>query len=172
MKNIRYEVYEDNGGGVHMFVLDGERTVGAYTNLEYPWTGKATVRDMIEQLNADPDAWMLWEPSDLPEGIDSADDLRSEIEESDEMVAWGCAGGIINLDRHAMGHNARVLLGAQLEYVVALVGGDRDGETLAEFDDEADAIRYAQAYYAKHDGEFDPVCGGVGVFCDGEVVEF
>lgn len=48
-------------------------------------------------------------------------------------------------------------------YTVYWIGGDRDGETLAEFDDENDAIRFACRFHDDHEDEFDPVCGGVGI---------
>ena len=51
----------------------------------------------------------------------------------------------------------------RVEYVVFITGGDKDGEELARFDKERDAIKFAREYYAEHEDEFDPVCGGVAI---------
>ena len=57
-------------------------------------------------------------------------------------------------------------------YIVHWVGGARDGETLAEFDDEYEAIKFARKFSEEHEEEFDPFCGGVGINNpDGNVVE-
>ena len=57
-------------------------------------------------------------------------------------------------------------------YSVTWVGGNRDGEVLANFGAEQDAIRFAQAFQAEHEDEFDAVCGGVSIEDDlGNTVE-
>lgn len=48
-------------------------------------------------------------------------------------------------------------------YVVYWTGGERDGETLGEFDSEAEAIKFAREFQKQHEAEFDPSCGGVGI---------
>lgn len=50
-----------------------------------------------------------------------------------------------------------------MKYEVFWVAGKRDGETLATFDDVADAINFASDFWGKHENEFDEVCGGVAI---------
>jgi len=58
-------------------------------------------------------------------------------------------------------------------YTVYWVAGERDGETLAEFSIEAEAIMFAKKFYEEHEGEFDPCCGGVGIEDErGRIVEW
>lgn len=54
-------------------------------------------------------------------------------------------------------------------YRVYWVGGEKDGQPVAYFDREADALHFAEKYSAEHEEEFDPVCGGLMVINpDGE----
>lgn len=56
-------------------------------------------------------------------------------------------------------------------FTVYWIGGSRDGETIAEFESEYDAEKFAAEYYDEHEDEFDPVCGGVSVMdSDGDLV--
>lgn len=57
-------------------------------------------------------------------------------------------------------------------YEVVWVAGEHDGETIASFETEADAIQFAKKFMKEHEEEFDPVCGGVAIYDPtGEVVE-
>lgn len=49
------------------------------------------------------------------------------------------------------------------KYVVYWVGGEKDGETLREFDTELKAIEFAKEYRKEHEDEFDPTWGGTGI---------
>ena len=58
-------------------------------------------------------------------------------------------------------------------YEVFWVGGDRDGQTLGEFEEKIDAIRFAKAFEKEHEGEFDELCGGVSIVGpDGHCIEW
>lgn len=46
-------------------------------------------------------------------------------------------------------------------YRVVFVGGDRDGEIIAAFDDERASILFAYRFYSENENDFDPVCGGL-----------
>lgn len=48
-------------------------------------------------------------------------------------------------------------------YAVYLVGGERDGEELAKFGSETEAVDFARQYSRDHEADFDPVCGGVAI---------
>lgn len=48
-------------------------------------------------------------------------------------------------------------------YTVYWIAGERDGETLAEFASEAEAIMFAKKFIEEHEDEFDAFCGGVGI---------
>lgn len=59
------------------------------------------------------------------------------------------------------------------EFTVYWIGGDRDGEVLAVFEEEYDAERFAKSFEKEHEGEFDSFCGGVGINdADGNPVEW
>lgn len=49
------------------------------------------------------------------------------------------------------------------DYMVYWTGGERDGEELAHFDSEWEAIQFARKFEAEHADEFEPDCGGVGI---------
>lgn len=58
------------------------------------------------------------------------------------------------------------------QYEVIFVGAPKDGEVLATFNDEMDAIKFARQYWDDHKDEFDQVCGGVAIMDpDGHTVE-
>lgn len=50
-----------------------------------------------------------------------------------------------------------------MKYIVYWIGGKRDGEVLAEFSSEAEAVNYAKTFYNDNIEQFHPVWGGVGV---------
>lgn len=58
-------------------------------------------------------------------------------------------------------------------YTVFWVAGERDGETLGEFDTEQEAIKFAEEFLKQHEEEFDDLWGGVGITDpDGEEIEW
>jgi len=58
------------------------------------------------------------------------------------------------------------------KYKVYVTGGSNDGALLGLFDSENEAIKFARAYTAEHETEFDPVCGGLMIQdSDGNVIE-
>lgn len=50
-----------------------------------------------------------------------------------------------------------------MKYIAFWVAGKRDGETLATFDNELDAIKFANDFYSKNEDFFDPCFGGVEI---------
>lgn len=48
-------------------------------------------------------------------------------------------------------------------YTVYWIAGEKDGEILATFHDENDAIKFAKETYKQHEDEFDEVWGGIGI---------
>lgn len=58
-------------------------------------------------------------------------------------------------------------------YTVFWVAGERDGETLGEFDTEQETIKFAEEFQKQREGEFDNLWGGVGIADpDGEEIEW
>jgi len=53
-----------------------------------------------------------------------------------------------------------------VKYSVLWLGGDRDGETLGEFDNLEEAKSFAEKFRAEHEQEFDHYWGGVAVVDD------
>ena len=89
---------------------------------------------------------------ELEKAYDQLED-EMEYEDFDEyldsMLGQGRqkTGGLIEEDR----------------YEVFWVGGERDGETLFEADNEADAINKALELSQEHEDEFDPQFGGIAI---------
>lgn len=48
-------------------------------------------------------------------------------------------------------------------YDVFCIGGEKDGETIATFATEREAVEFAKKYTAEHETEFNPCWGGVGI---------
>jgi len=48
-------------------------------------------------------------------------------------------------------------------YTVFITGGKDDGKEIGWFEDEMDAIKFANAYMDENEDKLDPVCGGVCV---------
>lgn len=60
-----------------------------------------------------------------------------------------------------------------MKYIVFWVAGKRDGETLATFGNESEAIKFANDFFIKHENAFDPVCGGVAIADEkGNIIEY
>lgn len=58
------------------------------------------------------------------------------------------------------------------KYIVFFVGEPKDGETLATFEHELDAIEFARKYWQEHEQDFDPTWGGVSITDpEGNIVE-
>ena len=103
---ISYNIYEDNGGGVHMIVnTDGERHV--FVGLEND-AEPGIVMDMINQLKENPNAWKMWDGWD---GELSEASLADEIAENDYLIAWGESGSVEMIDCDRMGFAGRHALG-------------------------------------------------------------
>lgn len=50
-----------------------------------------------------------------------------------------------------------------MTFNVCWLGGRKDGEVIESFDDELEAVEFADWYVAEHDIEFHPVWGGIAV---------
>lgn len=48
-------------------------------------------------------------------------------------------------------------------YTVFWVGGELDGKTIATFDTEREAIKFAKGFFENHENEFHAVWGGVAI---------
>ena len=52
-------------------------------------------------------------------------------------------------------------------------GEHTDGETLATFDNERDAIAFAERFWNENEERFDPMCGGAAIADEnGNIVEW
>ena len=49
------------------------------------------------------------------------------------------------------------------EYTVFWIGGEKDGQTIATFATEREAVEFAKQFRNEHEAEFNPVWGGVGI---------
>ena len=67
---MKYEVYENNGGGVTLAILNDDcEPVALFENWEYGDRGD--LADALRELAADPTAWRCWE-GDMVERIASS----------------------------------------------------------------------------------------------------
>lgn len=48
-----------------------------------------------------------------------------------------------------------------MKYIVYWVGGKKDGEEIATFETEREAIAFAEDFQREHEDEFHPTWGGV-----------
>lgn len=100
-------------------------------------TGEMFTRREIEDL-------YLWLEEELEGKYEYFDDYL------DDLLAQGRAGngGLVEVPR----------------YTIFWIAGERDGETLYETDDYAKAMNKVYEFGKKYIDEFDPVCGGIGIF--------
>ena len=104
MRNL--EIYEDNGGGLHLCILDESGDcIAIYGNWEY-MEEPGILLDAVDQLKDDPDAYLSWDGNEL-EYIDDEDltveKLYNELEYRD-LIAWTDeAGELQTIARDRMG---------------------------------------------------------------------
>lgn len=79
----RFEVYENNGGGILLYLFDGEDVKRVFEGWECGNEG--ILLDAINQLAEDPDAWKCWD-GDLVERLGG----RYVVDDYDE-----CSGAVI-----------------------------------------------------------------------------
>lgn len=146
-----------------MKLTDGKRTV----EIEMQnWTGNGYTPD-----------WSIdfFEAGSLPYNEESdtytVDDVDYCIEQATD---WENSEGDFSEDEIDDSRKVFVTEIVTQAYTVYWVAGDRDGETLGEFETEAEAIKFAREFEKEHKDEFDPSCGGVGIADPdgGEVVDW
>ncbi len=104
---MKYQYYEDNGGGLHLFVLNNGKVVDGITNLEY--AGKGEWNDVKDDLNKNAvSAVRTWEGHMIDNGIDAAE-MYAEVQSSQYGYNLVCANG--ELFTEAMGAAARRYFG-------------------------------------------------------------
>ena len=102
----KLEIYEDNGGGLHLCILDeAGDCIAIYGNWEYI-EEPGILLDAYDQLKDDPDAYLSWDGNEL-EYIDDEDltieKLYNELEYRD-LIAWTDeAGELQTIARDRMG---------------------------------------------------------------------
>lgn len=112
---ISYEVFEDNGGGVHMAILKNDEFAAMVLHLEEACNhtdGYGLIDVLLDELEEDPTCWEdewgnVYEPinDDDPDPID----VYNECVAKDNVVAWGTP--VSRKECLDMGDNAKFLLG-------------------------------------------------------------
>lgn len=107
-----YEIYEDNGGGVYMVILDEDNSpIKIFENWELQNAG--CLLDAFNQLKSDPEAWKFWE-GDLMENLAASapeETIEHIYENLGSMVAWSGEDGEMVISPHqTMGFNASFCL--------------------------------------------------------------
>lgn len=109
MAKIGYEYYEDNGGGLHLFVTKNGKVVDGITNLEY--AGKGEWNDVKDDLNKDAvSAVRTWEGHMQDNNID-AKEMHAEVMASQYGYDLVCENG--QLYPNVMGAAARIYFGVE-----------------------------------------------------------
>ena len=99
-----YEYYEDNGGGLHLFVLDNGKVVDGITNLEF--CPKGEWNDVKDDLNSDAvKAVRNWEGHMRDNNMDAAE-VYAEVQASQYGYDLVCDNGKLFPD--VMGAAARI----------------------------------------------------------------
>lgn len=102
-----YEYYEDNGGGLHLFVLEDGKVVDGITNLEY--AGKGEWNDVKDDLNENAvSAVRTWEGHMQDNDINAAEEY-AEVQASQSGYYLVCDNG--KLFPEVMGAAARIYFG-------------------------------------------------------------
>lgn len=101
---INFEIYENNGGGLSLFLLGTDSNpIAGFRGWE---DSSGSLREAIDGLKSDSDSWREWsgygeiEESDLENCYREADDM-------DTLIAW-CEGEAVEYcDVRKMGYAAR-----------------------------------------------------------------
>lgn len=119
MENI-WEIFEDNGGGVYLAIMDQGKPVAIIENWECA-SRPGILRESLDDLASDPNTWRMWDGDllqRLNDHIEYTHDPRGhwtigEVYEdvsSGDLVAWRDAEGE-HLRPDRMGYAARHALG-------------------------------------------------------------
>lgn len=111
MAKTGYEYYEDNGGGLHLFVTKNGKVVDGITNLEYAGAGEWN--DVKDDLNKDAvSAVKTWEGHMKDNGVDPVE-FYDQIMKSQYGYVEVCANGVVYPD--GMGRAAQKYFGVESE---------------------------------------------------------
>lgn len=144
--NFRHEMegWEEKSFDEYMEHLLDLGKQGSGGMVEAPWY--AVLKDR-EDTDHGYGSFNLDEAKKMARNMDSQESYIAIIDDEDDF----CLGEISHED---------IFDGS---YTVYWTGGENDGKTIAGFDSEAEAIKFAKDFYKQHEDEFDPVCGGVGI---------
>jgi hypothetical protein len=125
MKENSFEVYENNGGGLFLVILDGEgNPTRIFENWEYG--EKGNLAEALDQLIKNPGVCDQWD-GDLMERLENSTitDIYREISEGADLVAWSREAGWEHLPAERMGAaaNDALIVPAQESGSCPLCGG-------------------------------------------------
>lgn len=120
-----YEIYEDNGGGLHMVILNDGQPIKIYSGWEQGDDVPGILIDALDQVKADPAAHYDWD-GDLMQEIAgrgetcTIEDLYRELTDADpyevKMIATVDAAGVLTIDRKSIGYNGMTAFGLDDEF--------------------------------------------------------
>ena len=94
---MKYEIFEDNAGGLYFCVIDEDDTcVRIIENWEYDSKG-GNLWEAVTELMADPDIWRSWD-GDITDRIEQTTEyIYRELSEGEgmELIADGDTDGIV-----------------------------------------------------------------------------
>jgi len=110
-KTTGYEYYEDNGGGLHLFVFVDGKVVDGITNLEYARAGEwGDVKDSLDEDAVA--AVRTWDGHMQDHGIDAAE-MYKQVRASQYGFELVCDNGTLYVDR--MGRAAQRYFGVETD---------------------------------------------------------
>lgn len=114
-----FAVFEDNGGGLYLCILQDGCCVEIFEGFEYQGAGALT--ETIRALQEDPEGWMDWDGSLVDRlrdeggavnGASTAEELYDAFyaDETCMLVAWDDEDGTVTTDPKHMGAAAQIAL--------------------------------------------------------------
>lgn len=113
-KNL--EIYEDNGGGIHLCILDGSECIAVFGDWQHVGEPGILI-DACNQMRIDPDAYLSWDGDECGDDLAAAD-LYLEISEVDDLIAWIDEAGELQTEEwDKIGYAGRKALGLKEDIV-------------------------------------------------------
>lgn len=115
-----FEVYEDNGGGLLLCIIQDCECVEIFEGFEYPDIA-GTLKESIRALQEDPECWKDWDGSLVDRlresdgavnGMDTAEAIYESFyfDKTGTLVAWDEEDGTVRTDPDHMGAAAQTAL--------------------------------------------------------------
>lgn len=113
-----YEVYESNAGFISLVIMENKKPVSITTEYEYDEKAGSLTRLFYQLDHEGWDSYIYLDETDAVKLVNedsdievTADDLYKELEETNELIAWGSPYYHDHIDFDDMGFAGRKVLG-------------------------------------------------------------